>query len=99
MGSKNKVSAKFLKMAEIYKIFAKPFEHMLDYTDEALLEMYLYESTGKGFPSELNAYFVGKRWLNVTVAMWKKDIKDGIISFQELRNDPKFPHWWLESVL
>lgn len=94
-----KVSAKFLRMAEVYRIFAKPWEHVLDYSDESQLEMYLYESTGKGIPSEFNAYYQGKKWLNVTVTMWKKDIRDRLLTKQELYDDPIFPHWWLDSVL
>jgi hypothetical protein len=30
--------------------------------------------------------------------MWKEDIEKGILFKKELYEDPKFPHWWLDSI-
>lgn len=85
-------------MSEVYEVFANDWKDCCDFSDEALIELYNYESYG-GRVSPRNGYHVGKKWLNVTVAMWKEDIRDGNLFKKELYDDPKFPHWWLDSVL
>lgn len=92
------MSQKFLKMAEVYKIFANEWKSMLDFSDVALKEMYEYESRGVPIIRPDNGFEVGKKWLNVHVAMWNKDIKDGILFRHELY-DGTFPEWWLDQVL
>lgn len=42
-----KVGKNFLKMVEIYRHFARD-QDGLDWSDKAMVEMYLYESTGHG---------------------------------------------------
>lgn len=73
---------KFIKMCEIYKIFAKDWD--CDFSDEAKKEMYIFESTGKGdiditgfnaIDKKPNGYAVGKKWLNVTVSSWMEIIE------------------------
>lgn len=85
-------------MAEVYKIFSKDWEHCLDYSEAMLLEMFHSETHGDTV-SENNGYSVGKRYMDVTISMWKEDMEKGLLFRQELYDDPKFPHWWLDKVL
>lgn len=89
-------------MRPIYRLFG---DEGLDYSDEAALEMYLFESRGVGnlrlglFNSQ-NGYANGKHWLNVTVAMWLEDIAAGLLFKHELYVEfEKSYHWWLDKVL
>jgi hypothetical protein len=41
---------------------------------------------------------LGKKWMNVTVAMWKEDIEQFNLRKYELYEDARFPHWWLDKV-
>jgi hypothetical protein len=85
-------------MAEVYKLFSDRG----DFSEKSLLEMYNYESRGIGdleqglFCNNWNGYYLGKKNLNITVSMWKEDIKTGLLHMVELYND--FPHWWLNKV-
>lgn len=84
-------------MCEVYRIFSKDWEHLLDFSDEAKVELFNHESLG--YPvSSLNGFWYGKKWLNVQVTMWKEDIEHGLFRVSELYDDPKYPHWWLDSV-
>jgi hypothetical protein len=84
-------------MSEVYKIFSRHWEHMLDFSDDALIDMYTSESYG-GIVSDKNGFSVGKTYLNVHVKMWKEDIEKGYLRRQELYEDELFPHWWLDSI-
>ncbi len=87
-------------MVEVYRIFSRQWDHMLDYSEDSLLEMYEYESFGTPIKDhQRNGYFIGKQWMDVNVSMWKEDIQKGILFRCELYNDPTFPHWWLDKVL
>lgn len=93
------VSKKFLRMSELYKMFAHSEEETyLDFSDEALLELYNYESYGGQTCHRLNGFMHGKKWLNLNVTMWKEDIEQGYLFLRELYEDPKFPHWWLDGI-
>ena len=100
----SKVSKKFSKMSEVYKLFSKPWEHLLVYDDEALVSMFRYESHGEELLNKsTNGYYVGKQWLNVTVAMWKEDIESKSLRVEELYHDNGngeicLPHWWLDGI-
>jgi hypothetical protein len=85
-------------MSELYKHFSNDWKEGLDYSEDSLREMYNGETHGDPV-SPTNGYYVGKRWLNVTVKMWKEDIEKGLLFKQELYNDPNYPHSWLDSVL
>jgi hypothetical protein len=69
--------------------------------------MYIYESKGignlkfevMGSSGKYNGFAVGKRWAEVTVRMWKKDIACGLLFIHELYDIEKFPTWWLDEVL
>ena len=86
-------------MSELYRVFANDWKDCLDFSDVALLELYNYESYGGVRPASNNGFYHGKKWLNVNVAMWKEDISRGMLCRRELYEDPKLPHWWLDSVL
>lgn len=94
-------------MCEIYKIFSKGWD--CDLSKDAMKEMFLFESRGIGIidisgfntiGKKPNGYAVGKKWLNVTVAMWFDDMKKHgwYPTLQRLYNDDTFPHWWLDQV-
>jgi hypothetical protein len=85
-------------MAELYKHFSNGWKDCVTYTDEDLIELYNTESYG-GRCKSTNGYYVGKKWLNVTVTMWKEDLRQGYLFRSELYNDPNYPHWWLDSIL
>ena len=85
-------------MSEVYKIFAREWEHVLDFSDEALLQLYNHESYG-GPVDRKNGYAHGKKWLNLCVTMWKEDIEQGLLFKHELYEKDHLPHWWLDSVL
>lgn len=84
-------------MAEVYRIFSRHWEHVLDFSDNALIEMYNSESFGTPVSAN-NGYSVGKTYLNVHVKMWKEDMALGTLFKRELYEDGLFPHWWLDSV-
>lgn len=85
-------------MCEIYKIFSKDWENMCDYSEQSLIEMYHNETHGDNV-SPTNGYYVGKKWLNVTVKMWKEDIKKGLLFKKELYDNQQYPEWWLNNIL
>lgn len=99
-----KPSKKWAKMAEIYKLFSDHHEN-IDFSNQALQEMFEYETFGKGdlrlniFANKngkFNGYAVGKHWMDVTIAMWKEDIKEGLLFKFELKKE--YPEWFLEKV-
>lgn len=85
-------------MSEVYKIFAEDYKAFCDFSDESLIELFNSESYGTDVKPN-NGFYVGKKWLNVTVKMWKEDIESGLLFKYELYSDLKYPHWWLDSVL
>lgn len=84
-------------MAEVYRFFAKDWEHLCDFSDQAMVDMFNSESYGIKCQSN-NGFLLGKKWLNVTVAAWKEDIAEGNLFLFELYEDPNLPNWWLDSV-
>jgi hypothetical protein len=98
---------KFKKMCEVYKIFAKEWD--CDFSEKAMQEMFEFESHGKGdidisgfnvTNKKTNGFAVGKKWLNVNVAMWFEEIdKYGWLQvIKKLYGDNIFPHWWLNEI-
>jgi len=84
-------------MVEVYRLFTTDWEHLLDFSEQSLLEMFHSETHGDPV-SPTNGFYVGKKYLNVTVKMWKEDMKKGLLFKQELYDDPKYPHWWLNNI-
>jgi len=80
-------------------MFANDWKSVLDFSDKSMIELYNYESYGGNPCSQKNGYMHGKKWLNLNVSMWKEDIEAGNLFKYELYEDPKFPHWWLDSIL
>lgn len=101
-----KISKGWLKHAEIYKLFIDDFDKDLDFSKEAMQEMYEYETFGTGdlkidiFVSrgKVNGYAVGKKKMDITIKMWKDNIRKGLLYPVELYKD-KYPHWWLDKIL
>lgn len=97
-----KISKKFRKISEIYKIFG--IHPKSDFSQKALEEAFIYESMGIGdedyriFSKKINGYVLGKKWLNVTISMWYEDIKEGILFEEEVYADGKYPKWWLDKI-
>lgn len=87
-----------MRMCEVYEIFANDWRSTHLFTDEMKIELFNHESYGTPV-SKLNGYALGKSWLNVNVSMWKEDFERGYLFKQELYQDGKFPHWWLDSIL
>jgi hypothetical protein len=98
-------------MAEVYKLFGTSIPDM-DYSEEAAVEMYQFESQGIGdlkqglfsdSSRKHNGYAVGKHWMDAQVKMWIQGLNDGIIFAWELYEtypgETDFPHWWLDRVL
>jgi hypothetical protein len=97
---KVRISKKYKRIAEIYRYFARHWEHILDFSDERMYDMYCYESSGVSIPDyNKNGYYHGKKWMDVTIAMWKEDLNDGILFLHELYEDENFPNWWLDKIL
>lgn len=85
-------------MCEVYRYFSRSWKHYLDYSEESMLELFISESYGDVKCKDTNGYYVGKKWLSVSVAMWKEDVSKGLLFKQELYDDPDLPHWWLDNV-
>lgn len=92
------LTKRFMRMCEVYQLFAKDWRSTHSFTDEMRIELFNHESHGLPV-SKLNGFALGKSWLNVNVAMWKEDFERGYLFKEELYRDEQFPHWWLDSVL
>ncbi len=93
-----KISKKWLRMAEIYRRFAKDYPQA-DMSDGAALAMYRHETFGEPMPQtgKLNGYALGKKWMDVTVAAWKEEIPQLGLLVSELQA-AGYPDWFLERV-
>ncbi len=76
----------------------------LDFSDQAAEEAYLFETRGEGnleqglFECERpNGFAVGKKWMNVSIEQWKKDIRSGLLFKFEL--EESYPKWFLDKFL
>ena len=99
-GGSVRISKNYKKMVDMYKHFARHLEQ-LDWSEEALEVMYTSESFGSPPPSEVpesNGYKQGKKWMDVTVSMWKEDFGSTLF-VRELYEDSTYPHWWLDKVV
>jgi hypothetical protein len=92
-------------MLPIYRYFGGEHEKT-DYSEESVLEMFLWESYGLGElkiglfnQGKINGYAVGKHWMDVTVKMWREDIRKGSLVKEELYDEFPNWHWWLDRVL
>lgn len=87
-------------MSELYRLFADPWKHALDFSDDALISLYNRESYGTPL-SDNNGFAVGKQYLNLQVTAWQEMMREGTLTRRELYDDPKYAdhHEWLDSVL
>jgi hypothetical protein len=88
---------------EMQKIFDK-YNSDRDYSDEAMLEAFERESTGKKHDiiranGKINGYIEGKQWMDLTITeYWLPDLEERKTLFAyELYQE--FPHWFLIKVL
>lgn len=85
-------------MSILYRHFSKGWSG-LDYSDQALLDMYNSESYGVDIKEPMkNGFYVGKQWMGVNISMWKEDRKNGHLVLSELYDDDHYPHWWLDKI-
>ena len=96
--NKQKITLRWWKMADMYRRFAKDYQQA-DFGQAAATKMYLYESTGVklGPLDTWNGFALGKKWMDVTVAMWRVDIQSKMLRVEELQADG-FPDWFLARV-
>jgi len=85
-------------MCEVYKHFSKDWKTVLNYTEKDMLELFLSESYGDVKCNSRNGFYIGKKYLNTTVAMWFEDIENKTLYKYELYNDPNLPDWWLDKI-
>lgn len=92
-----KITKKWRRMAEIYKRFI-PDSLEVDLSEQAALDMFLHEN-GQPLPQRkiLNGFAIGKKWMSVTIDLWKQDIKDKLLFVFELLEDD-YPEWFLKSI-
>ncbi len=83
-------------MVPYYKRFGAGYK-FADFSEFALLEMYRHETYGEPLSNPMNGYALGKKWMDVTVAMWKEDLLTGILIYQELLND-HYETWFLDKL-
>lgn len=91
-------------MRPLYRIFADEVcpNADLDFSDEAAWAMFAQETYGEKLEKPLsNGYYVGKAWMDVQIAEWKRDLATFLLFRWELYEDPIFSeyHWWLDKVL
>ena len=96
--NKQKITPRWWKMADMYRRFAADYPQA-DFGPAAAREMYLYESTGVklGMLATWNGFALGKKWMDVTAAMWREDIQSKMLRVEELQADG-FPDWFLARV-
>ena len=83
-------SKKFAAKAAMYRRLAKGMGSTLTFTREDLIELYMYESTGKGGKSafesmrQRNGFALGKWLRDIDTAQYIEDLRNGMINPKEL---------------
>lgn len=75
----------------VYTYFKSDLSH-LKYDEEALIEMFLYESEGIGDLDEYtttNGWFIAKKMMDITLANWKETLQEGSIIKYEILEECK----------
>lgn len=72
-----KLKRTYLRRAAVYRRFAGRDSGM-DFSADALLGCYRYESSGGAKPARNNGYVFGKWAMDVTIATWREDIRAGL---------------------
>lgn len=86
----------WLKMASIYRRFSEKDWPQADFSSEAAERMFAHETYGKPIDT-MNGFAIGKKWMDVTLKMWKEDIRAGLLCKYELYGN--YPTWWLDKEL
>jgi len=90
-------TAKWRRMSRVYARFARDWPYA-DFSDAAAQAMFDHENgvplSQSGF---VNGYALGKKWMSVTLAMWREDISKGLLSVNELLGD-EYPEWFLKQT-
>jgi len=92
-----KMPKRFVRKCKIYKLFA---EEGLDFSKEAMKELYLFETFGKGnieiggFNQSNNGYAVGKRWCDLQVTTWLEECE----MFDDKGNEKSFYRGWYNVI-
>ena len=94
-----RISQKYRETVKLYEFFAHNNKHLVDFSEAMMLELFVYESTGKGSISSDNGFAYGKQQMDITVAMWMEDIPKGLLHPSELYEDGNFPHRWLDRII
>jgi hypothetical protein len=97
--------------AELYKRFVNPKSESFDFSEESLKELFDYESRGVGncdvydrytefllTGKKQNGYAIGKRFLDITISMWKEDSNE--VGWGNLLESlaEEFDIDWLKSI-
>lgn len=93
-----KPSKKWREMSLIYARFAKDWP-LADFSEDAAAALFLAETHGTKLPETKtpNGFALGKKWMDVTLKMWREDIPARLLTAQELRDDG-FPEWFLKRT-
>ena len=75
------ISKRYQKKLSVYRKFAQEYSE-LKFDGKAALECFEWETYGKKI-SESDGFAVGKKWLDVTLSMWKEDLITGLLSEEE----------------
>jgi len=71
------ITKKYALRAAHYRRVARKHIPGLDFSENALRALFIYESTGKGNVDKNNGYSYGKFLVDLSVSMWIEDIKAG----------------------
>jgi len=94
---KIKPSKKWRRMADMYARFADDWPNA-DFSESAAIAMYEREN-GKPLPKtdKVNGFALGKKWMEITLTVWREDIPNGLLFVQELLDDG-YPEWFLKCT-
>jgi hypothetical protein len=86
------------RQGKVYEEFGREVCPGFDYSNEALIEFYEFESTGKPVSNERNGFALGKKWAGVAVDQWEQDIKNGLLHISEIEKDYIGHDWFLKDI-
>lgn len=82
---KASVTPKYEEMAKFYARFAKGSD--FDFSDNAMHEAFEVETYGRKWDVSNNGYVYGKKMMDVTLASWKQDVEDGLMTKFDILSD------------
>ena len=94
------MTPKYEEIAKFYASFVRGSS--FDFSDDAMHEAYEVETHGMKWDVRNNGYVFGKKLMDVTLAAWKEDIQDGLMTkFDILREYERgtFAREFVESYL